>query len=173
MSTERLYLDYTDGKQTLSQLSARYGISVSTIQRRLREIGTQRVISKDKDVVVLMDASYWGHNFGGLVFKDAHRGKILWRKFLSKHKTRSDYMEGVMWLVENGFRIKGVVIDGLKGLAQMLSKYPVQLCQFYQVKNVVTHLTKRPELEASKELLTLVYMLCHTDKESFIGQFEE
>ena len=55
----------------------------------------------------------------------------------------------------------------------MLSKYPVQLCQFHQVKNVVTHLTKRPELEASKELLTLVYMLCHTDKESFIGRFEE
>lgn len=81
-----------------------------------------------------MDVSYWGYRFGVLVFKDAHRGKILWRKFLCKRETRSDYAEGIQWLEENEFCIRGVVIDGLKGLFQLLESYPVQLCQFHQVR---------------------------------------
>lgn len=155
------------------QLSDKYGVSVSTIQRRLREVHTTRIVSKDKDVVVLMDASYWGRDFGVLVFKDALRGKILWRKFLDKKETRADYMEGVEWLEQNGFRIHGVAIDGLKGLAQMLSKYKVQYCQFHQVKAVKKYLTNKQKTQAGIELKAIALMLCHTDKESFIGVLDE
>lgn len=130
-------------------------------------------MSKEKDVVVLMDATYWGHRFGVLVFKDAHRNKILWRKFLSKKETVADYIEGVEWLENNGFNILGLVCDGLKGLATALSKYKVQYCQFHQVKTVKFYLTSKPELQAPKELLHIALQLCHTDKESFVGMFEE
>ena len=34
-------------------------------------------------------------------------------------------------------------------------------------------LTSRPKLEASKELLEISKMLCHTDKESFIGDLKD
>jgi hypothetical protein len=112
-------------------------------------------VSKDKGVVVLMDATYWGRKFGVLVFKDANRKKILWRKFLSKKETLFDYKEGVEWLEDNGFKIHGIVCDGLKGLPTMLSRYKVQLCQFHQVKTVKFYLTSKPELQASKELITL------------------
>jgi len=77
-----LWYDYIFGKQTLAQLSEQYQISVSSVQRRLKEQKTVRIISSHKDVVVLMDTTYWGRNFGVLVFKDAHRKKILWRKFV-------------------------------------------------------------------------------------------
>ena len=62
-----------------------------------------------------MDATYWGHNFGVLVFKDAKRGKILWRKFLDRKEVLADYLEGVEWLEQHCFHIKGVVCDGLRG----------------------------------------------------------
>lgn len=173
MSPESLYKEYTCGKQTLHQLSENHHISVSTTQRYFLRVHNKRIVSKDKGVVVLMDATYWGRKFGVLVFKDANRKKILWRKFLSKKETLFDYKEGVEWLEDNEFKIHGIVCDGLKGLPTMLSKYKVQLCQFHQVKTVKFYLTSKPELQASKELLHLVLQLCHTDKESFVGAFYE
>lgn len=38
---------------------------------------------------------------------------------------------------------------------------------------IKTKRTSRPKLEASKELLVISKMSCHTDKESFIGALEE
>ena len=38
---------------------------------------------------------------------------------------------------------------------------------------IKTKLTSRPKLEALKELLSISKMLCHTDKESFVGALEE
>ena len=49
---------------------------------------------------------------------------------------KSKQTGGVQWLLGNGFRIYGVVIDGMRGLAQALWPYPVQLCQFHQMLTV-------------------------------------
>ena len=119
-----------------------------------------------------MDATYWGNNFGVLLIVDAYRKRLLWRKFLDKKETIADYLEGVEWLRENNFKIRGIVCDGLRGLAQSLSQYKVQYCQFHQVKTVVEYLTKNPQTEAGQELLKIAYLLCHTDKESFEGMLE-
>lgn len=120
-----------------------------------------------------MDTTYWGRNFGVVVMKDSKTGKILWRKFIRKKETISDYKEGVDWLEENGFKISGIVCDGLRGMFQQFSSYRVQMCQFHQVQIVKRYLTEEPELDASKELLSIIKLLCRTDKESFIGLFEE
>ncbi len=92
---------------------------------------------------------------------------------MDKKETRTDYAEGICWLREHGFRIHGVVCDGLKGLPQMLASYKVQLCQFHQVKTVKTKLTSRPKTAAGRELREISLMLCHTDKESFAGALDE
>jgi hypothetical protein len=47
------------------------------------------------------------------------------------------------------------------------------LCVFHQHKIVERNLTKRPELAASKGLHDIVKWLAHTNKESFIGLFED
>lgn len=119
-----------------------------------------------------MDATYWGKSFGVLLIVDAYRKRLLWRKFLDKKETIADYLEGVAWLEENGFRIRGIVCDELRGLAQALVKYRVQYCQFHQVKTVVEYLTKHPKTEAGKELLEIAYQLCHTDKDSFVEMLD-
>ena len=61
------------------------------------------------EVVILMDTTYWGHNFGVVTIKDAHRKNVLWRKFIYRNERIADYLEGVKYLEDSGFEIKGVV----------------------------------------------------------------
>lgn len=163
--------DYVEGKQTINQLAAKYGVSSKTISRDLKGMRYVQKISKDKEVTIQMDTTYWGRNFGLMVIKDALRKKILWRKYVT-HETIADYVEGVRWLRSKGFRIYGAVIDGMRGLAQAFP-FPVQLCQFHQMLMVRRYLTQEPELDASRELLELVNNITNMDKESFVGAFGE
>jgi hypothetical protein len=171
LDTSRLWHEYIFGKQTLKELSDRYLISVSSVRRRLQKQKTVRIISSQKSVVVLMDTTYWGRNFGVMVFKDAHNKKILWRKFID-YETVAHYKEGIDWLENNGFEIQGIVCDGLRGMFSLSRQYKVQMCQYHQLKIVQRYLTKQPELEASKELLYIAKLLTHSDKEHFIAMFE-
>ena len=107
IDNQALYNDYVFGKQTLKQLSLSYKISVRSVQRKLSQIGTVRVISSSKNVIVLMDATYWGRKFGVVVMKDSRTKKILWRKFIFRKETLLDYCEGVDWLLVNDFKIDG------------------------------------------------------------------
>ena len=107
-----------------------------------------------------------------MVIRDALRGNVLWHKYV-RHETVAQYVEGVNWLRSNGFRIYGAVIDGMKGLPQALKPVPVQMCQFHQMLIVRRYLTQDPEIEVSRNLLELVNGMTVTDKESFIGAFNE
>jgi len=173
IDSQVLYNDYIFGKQTLKQLSQKYKISVSTVQRKLSQIGSTRVISSSKNVIILMDTTYWGRGFGVVVMKDSRTRKILWRKFIFRKETLSDYCEGIDWLLANDFKIEGIVCDGLRGMFQLFLPYRVQMCQFHQVSIVKRYLTQNSELEASIDLLSIVKQLCHTDKERFICMFEQ
>ena len=164
--------DYVEGKQTLSQLALKYGVNEKTIRRDLEAMRHVQKISKYKQVTIQMDTTYWGRRFGLMIIRDAIRGRVLWRKYVT-HETIADYMEGVSWLKAKGFKIYGVVIDGMKGLAKALYPLPVQLCQFHQVLIVRRYITQDPDIEASKALLNLVNDITKMDKESFIGAFNE
>lgn len=168
-----LFEEYLSGKQTLLQLSEKHSVSVSTIQRRLRTVHSTRLISKDKDVVVLMDTTYWGRDFGVVMLYDCYRKKLLWRKFINRKEVVADYLEGIDWLEKYHFKIYGIVCDGLRGLAKSLMRYKVQYCQFHQVKTICSYLTQKPKTEAGKELRKIALLLCHTDKESFEGILNE
>ena len=164
--------DYIEGKQTVSQLALKYGVSTKTIERDLRGMRYVQKISKDKQVVIQMDTTYWGRNFGLMVIKDSLRKKILWRKYVT-HETMADYLEGVQWLRDHGFKIYGIVIDGMWGLMQALRVYPVQMCQFHQIMIVRRYLAEDPALEAARDLLDLVNSITIMDKEDFISAFDE
>lgn len=64
--------DYIEGKQTLAQLLEKYGVNKSTVWRHLRTMRHVRVISKDKDVVINMDTSYWRAE----LWLDGHQGHL-------------------------------------------------------------------------------------------------
>ena len=128
-----------EGKQPRKQLAEKNVVSIRTIERDLEGMRYVQKVSKDKEVVIQMDTTYWGRNFGLMVIKDAYRNKILWRKYV-RYETIADYVEGVCWLREHHFTIYGIVIDGLRGLAEALRIYPIQHCQFHQMMTIRRYL---------------------------------
>jgi hypothetical protein len=119
-----------------------------------------------------MDTTYWGRIFGVMLFKDSITKENL-LKYYVKSETNAKYKQGIEELKLKGFEIVAIVCDGRKGLVNSFENIPVQMCQFHQVAIVRRYLTANPKLLASIELLSIVYMLKQTDKESFKGALNE
>lgn len=166
---------YKSGRYSAKEISAQLGISERTVFRRLSEAVMEHEYCEmvSHDVVALLDASYWGRNFGVVIIKDNISGRVLWYKFIERKEKVDDYVEGIEWLVERGSTIKGIVSDGLKGLRNRFKEYRFQHCQFHQIQYVRTKLTNNPKTPAAIELLAIAKMMCHTDKESFVGAFND
>lgn len=113
-----------------------------------------------------MDTTYWGRSFGVMLFKDALTKENL-LKYYVKTETNILYIQGINELKNRGFKILGIVCDGRKGLIQSFKDIPVQMCQFHQSAIIRRYLTKRPKLDASKELMEVVDLMKQTDRESF------
>ena len=164
-----IWEEYTKGKQTYAQLSVKYGCSIKTIQRKIDSIKTNRETNFPALVNVLIDTTYFGRKFGVMVFKDAITGQILLKKYV-KQETNQLYLEGIEEIARRGIKIQSIICDGRKGLFQLFEKdIPVQMCNFHQVAIVRRYLTKKPKMQASKELWKLTLLLVLTDKESFTG----
>jgi hypothetical protein len=123
---------------------------------------------KSRNVIVLMDTTYWGRGFGVMLFKDAITKENL-LKYYVKNETNLKYIEGIQELQRTGFIILGIVCDGRKGLIQSFGSIPVQMCQFHQSAIIRRYLTRKPKLQAAKELMIVVDLMKQTDKASFEG----
>ena len=123
MKKENVNSAYSLGNLTISDLAREFGVSTRTIHRYLsseyKENLPKLVYS---NVVVLMDATYWGRRFGVVIMKDHISGRVLWYKFIDKKETIADYKEGISYLELHGYNILGIVSDGLKGLRQVMSE---------------------------------------------------
>ena len=87
--------DYLTGKQTVSALARRYGISESTVKRRLATIaGEWEQPEINGGGFVHLDSTYWGRNWGILVGVDDATGQVLYLAFIA-HEKVSDYREAV------------------------------------------------------------------------------
>jgi hypothetical protein len=171
VSKTLIWEEYTKGKQTYSQLAKKYQCSVKTIQRTIDKVAVQATEKQPRKVIILMDTTYWGRGFGVMLFKDAlTKENIL--KYYVKTETNAKYVEGVETLKAKGFDIMAIVCDGRKGLIQSFGDIPVQMCQFHQAAIIRRYLTKKPKLQAAKELLLVVDLMKSTDKESFEGALQ-
>jgi hypothetical protein len=119
-----------------------------------------------------MDTTYFGRGFGVMVFKDGLSGQILFKQYV-KTETNSLYQKGIEEIARRGIKIQSIICDGRRGLFQLFDGIPTQYCNFHQVKTVRNYLTKKPKMQASKELWALTLLLVHTDKESFEGGLED
>lgn len=119
-----------------------------------------------------MDTTYWGRNFGVMLFKDSLTKENL-LKYYVKNETNTLYVKGINELKSLGFGIIGIVCDGRKGLIQSFDSIPVQMCQFHQSAIIRRYLTKRPKLKAAQELMEVVDLMKQTDKESFVGALQQ
>lgn len=173
INKEQLWAEYVEGKQTYSQLSQKYRCSIRTIQRHLDKIKDKEYKKQSREVVVLMDTTYWRRgSFGLMLFKDSKTGENL-LKYYVKYETNALYYQGIEELKSKGFKIVAIVCDGRKGLIQMFNDLPVQMCQFHQSAIIRRYLTRKPKLKASCELMEVVDIMKSTDKESFTGCLKE
>ncbi len=119
-----------------------------------------------------MDTTYFGRNFGVMLFRDAYTSTNLYKQYV-KHETNQLYTDGILRLQTLGFIVNAIVCDGRKGLIQTFGDVPIQMCQFHQVAIITRYLTRKPKLQAAKELRELTLLLVRTDKESFIGALDQ
>lgn len=171
INIDELWVEYSKGKQTYKQLAKKYNCSRRTIQRKI-DLHNIPVSKKEpRKVVILMDTTYWGRNFGVMLFKDSYTKENL-LKYYVKTETNALYIQGIKVLQKKGFEVLGIVCDGRRGLFQSFGNIPIQMCQFHQVAIIRRYITKNPKLPASIELKELVAMMKMTDRESFEGGLE-
>ena len=60
LNNQVLWQEYVEGKQTYIQLASKHACSSRTVQRRLDKIGIRVLSSSPKEIIVLMDTTYFG-----------------------------------------------------------------------------------------------------------------
>lgn len=152
VSEAELWEAYQQEKQTIKELSVRFGMSVATVKRRLHDIKREWVQPPLRGGgFVHLDVTYWGRNFGILLALDSQTGKPLYMSFV-KSETTKDYEDAVNSIKERGYSIRGLIVDGKQSLFKTFSGYPMQMCQFHMKQIARRYLTLNPRMLAAREL---------------------
>lgn len=156
------YRDYTQGKQTYRELQKQYHRSTPTLRKYFdrHHAATGIIPQFNQPLVIILDAFFWSRSRGVLVAR-AEQKNLLWREIESEKL--SHYAALLADLKAAGIQPAAFVIDGRRGVKDLILKLfpttPLQLCQFHAVQTVTKYLTKKPKLEAGKQLRKLVLTL--------------
>ena len=163
---------YQENKQTVVELAASLGTSPSTIKRRLRNVVIKwSQPSLSGSGFVHIDATYWGRNSGVIVAQDSKTKQILYLSFI-KHERLSDYQDAVTSIEERGYKINGIIIDGLQHLFSLFSAYKVQMCQFHMKQIVRRYITQNPRLLSARALNVIINNLTTKSKDDFVREYK-
>lgn len=170
VDAEKLYTDFSVHKQTYSELSETYKITVKTVQKYLdmKTLSWNKV--KPRKVILLIDTTYFW-TFGLMLFKDSKGKEILNYKIVD-YETNDSYYEGIMELRRSWREIEAIVCDGRRGLLTMFPMIPTQMCQFHQRQIIRRYITKNPVLKPNIELNEIMKWLTWTDKSTFEIELE-
>jgi hypothetical protein len=159
---------YSSGKQTYSQLAAKFCCSSKTIQRRLDKSAIIKRKEFSAVAVVVMDTTYFGRCFGVMVFKNSLDGVVLYKQYV-RYETNALYLSGISEISRRGIDIQGIVCDGRQGLFGLFDDIPVQMCQFHQIQIVQRYLTRKPKTQAAIELKKITLKLTKQTKKDFVN----
>lgn len=162
----KLWYEYTRERRTVVDLARQYGRSCKWIRRKIANLPTTQVQVIPRDVVLVIDALFFGRHSGILVFLDAVSGKTVHYREIGSEST-AEYQMGVDKLRKDGFAIVAAVIDGRRGVRELLTGIPVQMCQFHQIRIVRRYITSRPHLEAGKGLREITLQLTRLTEAEF------
>ena len=122
-----------------------------------------------QSIVVVADTTFFKRSYGITIFREPNLKKyLIWKKVHSE--TSGQYAQLKNELECLGFKIKGVVLDGKRGVRQVFAGIPTQMCHFHQVAIVNRYLTRKPKLEASIELRKIVLSLTDSNEKEFSEQ---
>jgi hypothetical protein len=166
MLRQKLWSEYTHGKQTLSELGKRYGKSHVWIRSKLDECKTCMPDISPEPTIVVPDTTFWGRRYGVCVFRSWNLKRNIWWNEVPGEKV-AHYHYGRKILEERGWIFVAAVVDGRRGLATVFKDIPVQICHFHQMKNVTKYLTRRPETLAGQELRSVMLQLPRSNEKEF------
>jgi hypothetical protein len=173
VSEDELWNAYQQEKQTIKELSERFGMSVATIKRRLHDIKREWMQPPlSGEGFVHLDVTYWGRSFGVLLALDSQTGSPLYMAFV-KSETVKDYEDAVCSIKMRGYTIRGLIIDGKQSLFKTFSDYHIQMCQFHMKQIIRRYLTLNPKMHASRELKQLVDRLHKADEADFKSDYQD
>lgn len=163
---------YQENKQTFAELAASLGTSPSTIKRRLRNVVIKwSQPSLSGSGFVHIDATYWGRNSGVIVAQDSKTKQMLYLSLI-KHERLSDYQDAVTSIEERGYKINGIIIDGLQHLFSLFSAYKFQMCQFHMKQIVRRYITQNPKLLSARALNVIINNLTTKSKDDFVREYK-
>lgn len=172
VSEDELWRVYQQEKQTISELSLRFGISIATVKRRLHNIKREWVQPPlSGGGFVHLDVTYWGRGFGVMLGLDYATGCPLYMSFV-KNETVKDYEDAVSSIMSRDYTIEGIIIDGKQSLFKTFSSYHIQMCQFHMKQIVKRYLTLNPKMLSSRELKYLVDKLHRSNEADFVQSYQ-
>ena len=167
----KLWREYAWEGVSVAVLAKRHGKSRNTIARLLGSYTPENTITRPRSVVVVMDVTYFG-SWGILVIIDPHAKKdgyddlvLYWAEIAGTERT-VDYEVATDTIEAMGYRIQAVVIDGRRGVRDMLERkgIPVQHCQFHQLQTITRYLTRRPYLPQNRRLRSIALSIPTTSE---------
>jgi len=154
------------GKQTLAQLAKQEERGIPWIQKCLDRVILKQRTAKPQPLVFVADVSFFARGDGILVFRSPSLKKNIQWKFV-RGENPNMYREVRNLLEQQHFVVQAVVLDGRKGVREVFSDIPVQMCHFHQKAILKRYLTSKPKLTAGQELLALGKTLPFITEEDF------
>jgi hypothetical protein len=160
---DKLFKDYLFNKQTKFQLQEETGASINTITRILDSCETKEKIHYPREIVAVIDATYFGRQSGVLVVRDPNKKENLHCHEITS-ETKEEYKKARTDLEELGYTLKAVVLDGKRGMPSVFKDILVQICQFHQWQIIRRKLTLRPKLESHQALFSIGRWISRTNR---------
>jgi hypothetical protein len=171
----RAYQAYSLGRQTLDDLSRRYGYDRETLRRnfdRLEPPLTTSPISP-APVALTFDATFFGRGYGLLIYRAEGRN-IYWQEIISERIC--DMEAGLRHLTAQGWRFSSITIDGRKGaillIERLFPETPIQLCLFHQKAIIRRYLTAHPKTPCGVAVKNLMSEIVTLSESDFLARME-
>jgi len=161
-----LFKEYIWQRQTIRQLADKHQRSEKWIRQQLDKSQPKGFYLHPQPVIGIVDVTFWSREYGVLVVRAADlKQNLCWLEV--KTETAAAYQEARDILEDLGFTFQAIVLDGKPGIKEVFSGIPIQHCQFHQIKAVNKYLTRRPKLQAARELRTIALALTEVTEEYF------
>lgn len=167
--TNKIWKEYTYGRQTAKELGQKYNRSRKWISQQLKKVNVDdhRIVNiSPGSIVVVADATFFSRHEGLLIFREPNLKKnLIWKEIHTE--TVGQYHQLKLELESKGFVIKAAILDGRPGVREVFRNMPVQMCHFHQIAIIRRYLTGRPKLEAAKELFSIARKLTKSNEKEF------
>lgn len=163
----KLWKEYVRGKQTLKDLSEKYHRSKKWINQQLNAVKiSSNNLPKPQPIVIVADVTFFTRGYGIVVVREPILKKNLYWKEVSTENPEV-YWQARNQIEQQRFILKAAVIDGKRGVKEVFMDLPMQMCQFHQIAIINRYLTRKPKLEAGKELRSIALFLTISNEKEF------